>query len=185
MPYDPTDAEQAAAVKAAADAVRAETAAQLAKLATEHNSAIEAVRAEAVTAKTALEKATADLATAQADATSTKAERDALAAKVATAAKAADDAVLATVPEALRTLLTGKTGQELADAAKLLAARPPAGPDTSGAETMAPTDADMRWAKANGYDKASPAKIIEASARFGPRAEQAKRDARNKQIATA
>lgn len=152
MPYDPNDADQAAAVKAAADAaanaIRTETAAKLAELATTHNAALEAVRTEVATKTAALDKANADLAAALADGTATKTERDALAATVAKAAKAADDAVLATVPEALRGLLTGKTGDDLAAAAKLLAAsqRPPPGPDVNRADIPTPSDAMLKWA---------------------------------------
>lgn len=175
MPYDPTDADQAAAVKAAADAaanaIRTETAAKLAELATTHNAALEAVRTEAAAKATALDKANADLAAAQADATSTKAERDALAATVAKAAKAADDAVLATVPEALREFLAGKTGDDLAAAAKKLVAsqRPAPGPHTESAESLAPSEAMLAWAKTMGLDAASdPSKIVAAFNKIGP-----------------
>ncbi len=191
MPFDPTDADQIAAIEAAKQAIKTETASTLAQLAQARDA--EKARADSLTVELTTTKATADKALADYNAAkaageSTAAELATLKAAADASAKAADAAVVAALPEALRPLVAGKTGADLKAAADLLAthtAKPVAGRANGEGDAAVPTDADMLWAKANGYDKASPAKIIEASARFGPRQDAARRAARTKQIATA
>ena len=196
MPIDQTDpdfiAARDAAVQAALAPVRTETAAKLAELAQARDA--EKARAdglvvELTTTKATADKALADYNAAKAAGESTAAELATLKAAADVAAKAADKALIESLPEPVRKLApAGLAGADLAewvaDAKAAVSQAPTAlGGGTGGVDL--PTDADMNWAKANGYDKASPAKIIEASARFGPRADAAKREARSKQIATA
>ena len=196
MAFDPNDPEQVAAINAAKSTVTASlVAAHEAKVAelTGKIAAAETLAsttaAEYAAAKAAGESTAAELATLKAKADAAEARAAALETAESTRQAAADKAVVESLPEALRPLVAGKSGADLKAAAEVLNAHAnkavPGRGSADGGDVPTPTDADLKWAKDNGYSAASPAKIIEASARFGPRAEQAKREARSKQIATA
>lgn len=159
MPFDPTDPDQSAAVAAAVEAalapVRTETAAKLAELAGKATAAETA----ATEARTALEAARAGGEATATELATLKAKVEAAEAKAATLEKAeqdrqaeADRAIVATVPESLRSLLTGRTGADLkaaADAINAQVQKPPAGRSQGdgGGAGPTPTPEMLKWAE--------------------------------------
>ena len=178
MAYDPADPADVAAVQALVDdAKRTVTTA----LAAAHESkvtelsgkvaAAESLAADLAAAKTDAATARAELAAALADATTTKAERDALKATVQATQKAQDDALIATLPEALRVAASGLTGDDLKARVDLLNAtanRAIAGRATGdGAESVASEEMRL-WAASKGYGFASDALMIASYNKIGP-----------------
>lgn len=177
MPFDPTDADQIAAVEAAKQAIKTETASTLAQLAQARDaekSRADGLSVELTTTKATAAQALADYNAAKAVGDSTAAELATLKAAADVAAKAADKSLIESLPESVRKLApVGLAGAALAEwvaAAKAAVSEAPTGlGGGTGASADVPTESMLAWARGMGLsDTTRPAAIVAAYNKIGP-----------------